>query len=70
MMTGTIKSKPEAKDFAFISVEGQEKEIFFHKSKVTDPVGFDGLQKGDKVSFETETDMQGRTNAVNVMKAE
>lgn len=69
MNTGVIKSKPEGKDFAFIAVEGQEKDVFFHKSKVTDPVGFDGLQQGDQVTFDTETDDRGRTNAINVKKA-
>ena len=69
MNTGTIKSKPEGKDFAFIAVEGQEKDVFFHRTKVTDPAGFDGLQVGDKVSFDTEVDDKGRTNAVNVKKA-
>ncbi len=69
MNTGIIKSKPVGKDFAFIKVEGQEKEIFFHKSEVTDPAGFEGLNEGDAVTFETKQDNQGRTNAVNVMKS-
>lgn len=69
MTTGIIKSKPVGKDFAFIKVEGQEKDLFFHRSEVTDPAGFDGLNEGDAVSFETKVDDKGRTNAVNVMKS-
>jgi cold shock CspA family protein len=69
MNTGTIKSKPEGKEFGFIKVEGQEKDVFFHKSEVTDPAGFDGLNEGDTVTFDTKVDDKGRTNAANVKKA-
>lgn len=69
MLTGVIKKKMDGKDFGFISVEGQEKDVFFHRSEVTDPAGFDGLNEGDKVTFETKDDAQGRKNATNVMKA-
>jgi cold shock CspA family protein len=69
MNTGIIKSKPAGKPFAFIKVEGQEKEIFFHESEVTDPVGFAGLNEGDTVTFDTKQDPQGRTNATNVKKS-
>ena len=70
MNTGVIKKKMEGKDFGFIAVEGKDKDFFFHRNGVTDPVGFDGLQEGDKVSFDTEEDPKGRgLNAVNVKKA-
>jgi CspA family cold shock protein len=68
-MNGVIKKKMEGKDFGFISVEGQEKDVFFHKSEVTDASGFEGLSEGDKVTFDTKQDAQGRTNATNVQKA-
>lgn len=69
-MNGVIKKKMEGKDFGFISVEGQEKDFFFHRSGVTDPAGFDGLNEGDPVTFETQEDPKGRgMNAVNVKKA-
>lgn len=69
MNTGVIKKKMEGKDFGFIAVEGQDKDVFFHKSAVVDEVGFEGLNEGDKVSFDTQVDDKGRTNAVNVKKA-
>lgn len=70
MNTGIIKKKMEGKDFGFIKGEGQEKDFFFHKSGVTDPAGFEGLNEGDKVTFDTQEDPKGRgMNAVNVMKA-
>jgi cold shock CspA family protein len=68
MNTGIIQPKKPGKDFAFIKVEGQQGDTFFHRSGVTDPVGFDGLMDGDKVTFEIE-EKDGRKNAVNVMKA-
>ncbi len=70
MNTGVIKKKMEGKDFGFISVEGGAKDFFFHRNEVTDPAGFDGLNEGDKVTFDTQEDSKGRgMNAVNVKKA-
>ncbi len=60
----------EGKDFGFIKVEGRDKDYFFHKSGVTDSAGFEGLNEGDKVTFDTQPDPKGRgDNAVNVMKS-
>jgi cold shock protein len=65
-MNGIIKKKTD-KGFGFITVEGQEKDLFFH-SKSLVGVTFDELQEGDKVSFEVEESPKG-PNAVNVQKA-
>ncbi len=65
-MTGTIKTITD-KGFGFITVEGQEKEIFFHSSSLVD-VTFDELHQGDTVSFETEDSEKG-PRAVNVKRA-
>ena len=62
-MTGTIKTLTE-KGFGFITVEGQEKEIFFHSSALVG-VTFDQLAVGSTVSFETEDSEKG-PRAVNV----
>ncbi len=62
-MTGTIKTLTE-KGFGFITVEGQEKEIFFHSSALVG-VTFDQLAVGNTVSFETEDSEKG-PRAVNV----
>ena len=65
-MTGTIKILTD-KGFGFISVEGQEKEIFFHTSALVG-VTYDELNVGDTVSFETEDSDKG-PRAVNVQRA-
>jgi len=65
-MTGVIKKKTD-KGFGFISVQGQDKDLFFH-SKALVGVTFDELNEGDTVSFETEESPKGM-NAVNVQRA-
>ena len=65
-MNGVIKKKTD-KGFGFISVEGQEKDLFFH-SKSLVGVTFDELREGDSVTFEMEESPKGM-NAVNVQKA-
>jgi CspA family cold shock protein len=64
-MQGTIKSKNE-KGFGFIAPEGGDKDVFFHSSAVVDG-GFDGLQIGEMVSFETEQSEKG-PRATNVQR--
>ncbi len=56
----------EGKLFGFIKPDGEAKNIFFHKDKMVDTTAFDSLKEGVKVSFDTELDNQGRTNAINV----
>jgi CspA family cold shock protein len=65
-MTGVIKKKTD-KGFGFITVQGQEKDLFFH-SKSLVGVTFDELNEGDEVSFEVEQSPKG-PNAVNVQRA-
>ena len=65
-MTGTIKKLTD-KGFGFISVAGQEKDLFFH-SKSLVGVQYADLHEGDSVSFEVEDSPKG-PNAVNVSKA-
>ena len=65
-MTGVIKKKTD-KGFGFITVQGQEKDLFFH-SKSLVGVTFDELNEGDTVSFEVEESPKG-PNAVNVQRA-
>ena len=65
-MTGVIKKKTD-KGFGFITVQGQEKDLFFH-SKSLVGVSFEELNEGDTVSFEVEDSPKG-PNAVNVQRA-
>ena len=65
-MNGVIKKKTD-KGFGFITVQGQDKDLFFH-SKSLVGVQFADLHEGDSVSFEVEDSPKG-PNAVNVQKA-
>lgn len=65
-MTGVIKKKTD-KGFGFITVAGQDKDLFFH-SKSLVGVTFDELNEGDTVEFDVEDSPKG-PNAVNVKKA-
>jgi cold shock protein len=62
-MTGVIKKLTD-KGFGFITVQGQDKDLFFH-SKSLVGVQFADLHEGDQVSFEVEDSPKG-PNAVNV----
>ncbi len=67
-MNGVIKKKMgDGKNFGFISVEGRDKDVFFHGSSLVG-VSFDEIQEGDAVSFETEEGAKG-VSAVNVQRA-
>ncbi len=50
MQQGTIARLTD-KGFGFISVEGQEKDIFFHANELVD-IQYDELREGDTVTFE------------------
>lgn len=63
-MNGVIKKLITDKGFGFISVEGQEKDLFFHSKSLVD-VQFTDLHEGDSVTFEVEDSPKG-PNAVNV----
>ena len=62
-MEGTIKTLTE-KGFGFITVEGEEKDLFFHGNELKG-VAFNDLKTGDKVTFEKADSPKG-PNAVNV----
>ena len=63
-MEGTIKNLVSDKGFGFITIEGEEKDIFFHKNEVKG-ANFEELNVGDKVSFDKADSPKG-PNAVNV----
>ena len=64
-MEGTIKSLSD-KGFGFITVDGEEKDLFFHKNELKG-VSYEELKVGDKVSFE-KADSEKGPNAVNISR--
>lgn len=67
MQTGTIKRLTD-RGFGFISIEGKEKDLFFHSNELKG-VTFEELKEGDKVQFEVTSGPKG-DNATNVSRAE
>ena len=51
MKTGTVKLYDSQKGFGFISVDGEEQDIFVH---ITEVEGEDELYVGEEVQFETK----------------
>jgi CspA family cold shock protein len=64
-MEGTIKTLTE-KGFGFITIEGEEKDLFFHGNELQG-VSYTELKVGDKVSFEKADSPKG-PNAVKVTR--
>jgi len=64
-MEGTIKNLNE-KGFGFITIEGEEKDLFFHRNELKG-VTFEDLKIGDKVSFDKADSPKG-PNATNVAR--
>ena len=55
-MKGTIKWYNGMKGFGFIEVEGDEKDVFVHRSAVPEGIR---LNEGDSVEFEIEESDKG-----------
>ena len=64
-MEGTIKNLTD-KGFGFITVDGEEKDLVFHKNELKG-VSYEELKVGDRVSFE-KTDSPKGPNATNVAR--
>lgn len=65
-MQGTVKKVLVDKNFGFISQEGTDKDIFFHRDKL-DGVRFEDIKEGDTVTFDVERTDKGPA-AANVKK--
>ena len=64
-MEGTIKTITD-KGFGFITVDGEEKDLFFHRNELKD-VSLEDLKVGDRVSFEKGESPKG-PNATNITR--
>jgi len=63
MPTGTVKWFNSSKGFGFIEPEGGGGDVFVHISAV-ERAGLNGLNEGQKISFELERDPKnGKTSA-------
>jgi len=65
-MEGTIKKIVAEKGFGFITIDGEEKDLFFHRNEVKN-VSYEELKEGDRVSFE-KTDSPKGPSATSVVR--
>ena len=66
MSSGTVKWFNSAKGYGFIQPDNGGSDVFVHISAV-ERAGLNGLNDGQKVSFEEERDpKRGKTSAVNL----
>ena len=66
MPTGTVKWFNSTKGYGFIAPDDGGKDVFVHISAVQ-ASGLQGLEDGQKVSFDTEPDKRGKgPKAVNL----
>ena len=68
MPNGTVKWFNTTKGYGFIQPEGGGKDVFVHISAV-ERAGMDGLNEGQKLSYELEQGQRGRVSAVNLAPA-
>ena len=64
-MEGVIKTLTD-KGFGFITVDGEDKDLFFHSNELKG-VSYEDLKVGDKVSFEKTEGPKG-SSATNVTR--
>jgi len=65
MAKGTVKWFNATKGFGFIEPEDGGKDVFVHVSAVQNS-GLNGLDEGQKVSYEMEEDNRGRSSAAQI----
>ena len=66
MKNGKVKKTVIDKGIGFITLEGEDKDLFFHRNSLVG-ILLDELQEGDYVNFETEDSTNG-SNAINVSR--
>ena len=67
MSVGTVKWFNSTKGYGFIEPEDGGADVFVHITAVQ-ASGMDGLEEGQKLSFDLEEVKNGKTNAVNLQK--
>jgi CspA family cold shock protein len=68
MAAGTVKWFNSQKGYGFIQPDDGSKDVFVHISAV-ERAGLNGLNEGQKVTFDLESGRQGKTSAVNLKTA-
>jgi cold shock protein len=69
MQTGTVKWFNSQKGFGFIQPDGGGTDVFVHISAV-ERAGMNGLNEGQKISFDVEKDQRsGKSSAANLKNA-
>ncbi len=63
MATGTVKFYNTQKGYGFITPEDGSKDVFVHATAL-ERAGIRGLDEGQKVTFDTETDKRSGKVAV------
>jgi CspA family cold shock protein len=66
-MKGTIKALRDG--FGFVTMEGAEKDMFFHANNL-EGTEFNDLEMGQTLSYELGEGRDGRQQAVNVQLVE
>ena len=67
MSVGTVKWFNSTKGYGFIEPEDGGADVFVHITAVQ-ASGMDGLEEGQRLSFDLEEARNGKTNAVNLQK--
>jgi len=68
MITGTVKFFNTEKGYGFIAPEDGGTDAFVHISAV-ERAGMRTLEKDQRISYELETNRQGKSSAVNLQSA-
>jgi cold shock protein len=66
MSSGTVKWFNGQKGYGFIQPDDGSKDVFVHISAV-ERAGLNGLNEGQKVSYDIEQGQQGKSSAVNLI---